>query len=260
MSFLAGISIYPVKSLDPAFGTEITVGPQGRLLHDREFALFDAEGKYVNGKRHAKTHLLRAEFDLRAMKVSLSEQGKSAAQTFHLAKDKERVEAWLAKFFGFAVALKRDEQNGFPDDPQAWGPTVISTGTLKEVASWFPGLKPDDVWKRFRPNLVIGGVEPFWEDRLFAEEGQAVRFTIGKVAFEGINPCARCIVPTRNPLTAEATPDFAKTFMEKRKAKLPKWTNAARFTDTLYRLAVNTRVAPSEAGKEMQIGDKVVIE
>lgn len=259
MAFLAGISVYPVKSLDPVFSTEIEMGPCGRLKDDRAWALFDAEGNYVNGKRHEKIHRLRAKFDLRAQRVTLQDEGAADAQSFHLAKDKPRLEAWLARFFGFPVTLKHDPQLGFPDDSKLWGPTVISTGTLKEVASWFPGLKPDDVWKRFRPNLVIGGVEAFWEDRLFAAEGEPVRFKIGKVAFEGLNPCMRCIVPTRDPVTAGRLPNFTKTFLDKRKATLPQWANAVRFNDTYFRLAVNTRVAASEAGKEMQIGDKVAL-
>ncbi|MCW8132695.1 MAG: MOSC N-terminal beta barrel domain-containing protein [Planctomycetota bacterium] len=260
MSFLAGISVYPIKSFDALFGTEILVGPQGRLLHDRAYALFDAEGKYVNGKRNAKVHRLRAKFDPHAAKVTLNLQGAAASQTFHLEKDREKLEAYLAKHFGFVVTLKRDPEKGFPDDPEAWGPTILSTGTMKEVASWYPGVKPDDVWKRFRPNLVIGGVEAFWEDRLYRAEGKTVSFKIGKVAFEGVNPCRRCVVPTRDALTGEPFPDFTKIFLEKRKSKLPAWAEPTRFADTYYRLAVNTRIPASEAGKEMQIGDKVVID
>ena len=260
MPILAGISIYPIKSLDPHFSTEIRIGAGGQLEHDREFALFDAGGKCVRAKRHAKFHLLRAKYDLRAMRVSLCEEGKQDAQTFHLLKERAKLEDYFTRFFGLKVTLERNEKNGFPDDSSEWGPTLISTGTLKEVAAWFPGLKADDVWKRFRPNLVIGGTEAFWEDRLYGKQGEGVAFRIGDVQFRGTNPCVRCVVPTRDPSHAEPIPEFAKIFMERRKASLPAWAEGSRFADTFYRLAVNTRVEAKEACKELMIGDNVEVE
>jgi len=257
MSILAGISIYPIKSLDPHFLTEVRIGAGGQLEHDREFALVDENGKWMRAKSYAKFHLLRAKYDLRATKVTLREEGKSEARVFHLLKEQAQLEEYFTRFFDIKVRFARNEQKGFPDDPREWGPTVISTGTLKEVAAWFPGLKPDDIWKRFRPNLVIGGTEPFWEDRLYKKEGEGAGFRIGDVRFEGTNPCVRCVVVTRDPNHAEPLPDFTKIFTEKRKATLPAWAEGSRFADTFFRLAVNTRVDSKEAGKELMIGNKV---
>src|SRR5581483_2540325 len=96
--------------------------------------------------------------------------------------------------------------NGFPDDLNAPGPTVISTATLRTVASWFPGLTVDDMRLRFRANLEIDGVEPFWEDRLYGEQGESVTIRIGRVTIEGVNPCQRCVVPTRDPSTGHIVP------------------------------------------------------
>ena len=63
------------------------------------------------------------------------------------------------------------------------------------------------------------------------------------VVLEGINPCQRCIVPTRDSRTGEPSPDFAQIFRARRAETLPPWANRARFNH-FYRLAVNTR-APS---------------
>jgi uncharacterized protein YcbX len=58
MPYLAGIFIYPIKSLDRIAVTQATILKSGALKHDREFALFDEQGRFVNGKRNAKVHLL----------------------------------------------------------------------------------------------------------------------------------------------------------------------------------------------------------
>jgi hypothetical protein len=45
-------------------------------------------------------------------------------------------------------------------------------------------------------------------------------------------------------------------FAEKRREALPAWAEPGRF-DHYYRLAVNTRIPESEAGKVLKIGDSV---
>jgi hypothetical protein len=106
--------------------------------------------------------------------------------------------------------------------------------------------------------LEIGGVPAFWEDRLFEREDRLVRFQIGDVSFLGVNPCQRCIVPTRDALTGESYSDFQKIFIAKRKETLPSWVDRSRFNH-FYRLSVNTQIPPSEAGKVLQIGDRIKV-
>ncbi|MGL6339363.1 MAG: MOSC domain-containing protein, partial [Waterburya sp.] len=87
---------------------------------------------------------------------------------------------------------------------------------------------------------------------------QTVKFSIGEVEFMGVNPCQRCVVITRDPQTGEPYPQFQKIFITQRKQNLPEWTERSRFNH-FYRLAVNTRLAPTEAGKVIKIGDLVKI-
>jgi hypothetical protein len=47
-------------------------------------------------------------------------------------------------------------------------------------------------------------------------------------------------------------------FIEHRQATLPAWADKS-FFDHYYRLATNTRINPSEAGKVLCVGDPVVI-
>lgn len=254
--YLAAIYIYPIKSLDPVAVTQVTLLNSGALQHDREFALVDEQGRFVNGKRHAKIHQLRSMFDPELQWLTLQIQGTNETAVFHLNSDRMALEAWLSDFFGFSVKLIQNTLMGFPDDTNASGPTVISTGTLEEVASWFPNLSVDKIRFRLRANLEIGGVPPFWEDQLFAQEGQFVQFRVGEVLLEGINPCQRCVVPTRDSQTGEVTANFQKIFVQRRRETLPSWVTLSRFNH-FYKLSVNTTVPESEAGKNLCSGDAI---
>ncbi|MCU0535003.1 MAG: MOSC N-terminal beta barrel domain-containing protein [Hydrococcus sp. Prado102] len=255
---LASITIYPIKSLDGISATQATILESGALKADREFTLIDEKGNFVNGKRNAKVHLLRSQFDDELKTISLQVQGTKQKATFSLDNEKLELEGWFSDYFSFSVQLKQNTITGFPDDLNAKGATIISTATIEEIATWYPGVSVEEMRSRLRANLEIDGVPAFWEDGLFAEAGQCVRFTVGDVLFEGINPCQRCVVPTRDTKTGEATANFQKIFLNKRRETLPKWTIPARFNH-FYRLSVNTNVPASEVGKVVRVGDAIAI-
>lgn len=254
MPYLAGIDIYPIKSLDGIAITQATILKSGALKHDREFAIFDQKGQFVNGKRNSKIHLLRSSFDITTRTVCFQVQDTEQKYEFHV-DERSAIAAWLTNFFGFPVQLLQNSLIGFPDDTNAPGPTVISTATLEAIATWFPGLNLDEIRIRLRTNLEIGGVPAFWEDQLFSEADSVVQFQVGDVLFEGVNPCQRCVVPTRNPFTAAAYPNFQKIFGAKRRESLPPWA-ASRFNH-FFKLAVNTRVPESEVRKTIQVRDAI---
>jgi uncharacterized protein len=254
---LAAISIYPIKALDGIALSETRLLASGALEHDREFALFDAQDRFINGKRNPQVHLLRSRFDPALQVVTLQTEAISAA-SFDLDTEPADLEAWLSQFFSSSIKVKQNSQAGFPDDTNAPGPTLISTATIEAVASWYEGMSIDQIRRRLRMNLEIGGVPPFWEDQLFADSDQVVQFQIGDVPFEGINPCQRCIVPTRDAQTGSSTPDFQKRFIQQRRATLPEWANRDRFNH-FYRLGVNTRVPKSFTSKTLQLGDPIEI-
>lgn len=256
MPYIAGILIYPIKSLDGVGVNRARILASGALERDREFAILDPQGRFVNGKRNAQVHLLRSFWDETANTVTLQIQGTEDKRVFDLEENRTELEAWLSDYFGFAVQLARNSLTGFPDDTIASGPTIISTATLEEVASWFPGITIPEMRQRLRANIEIGGVPAFWEDQLFADEGETVLFKIGEVLVEGINPCQRCIVPTRNSQTGESYPNFQKIFSRQREETLPSWVKLSRFNH-FYRLSVNTKIPASEVGKIVQVGDEI---
>ena len=226
LPYLAGIFIYPIKSFDGFATPQATLLTSGALEHDREFALFDEKGNFVNGKRNPRIHLLRSSLDVDSRILTVQIQNKSEKFIFHIDKERTNLETWLCNYFGFTIKFVQNSLTGFPDDTEASGPTIISTATLEIVASWFPELTVDEVRLRMRTNLEIDGVPPFWEEQLFTEENSSVHFQVGDVMFMGINPCQRCVVPTRNSKTSEAFPQFQKIFIAKRRESLPSWTNS----------------------------------
>ena len=257
MPHVSKICIYPIKSLD---GVEVTQAPvlgSGALQGDREFAIFDEQGNFVNGKRNSKVHLLRTKFVLESRIISLQVQGSNLEKSFHLEAEKQALEDWLSDFFGFIVKLRQNLLTGFPDDTVSNGPTIVSNATLKEVASWYPDLSEDEIRRQLRTTIEIDGVPAFWEDRLFSESGDVVPFQIGNLNFVGVNPCKRCIVFARDAVTGKAHPKFQKIFITKRKETLPQWVNTSRF-DHFYKLTVNTRLASQDPANQMiRVGDEV---
>jgi uncharacterized protein YcbX len=258
---LVNIRLHPIKALDPVPVKEARIGPGGGLEFDRTWALYSADGQWVNGKRTAAVHLIRAAFAPDVSSVMLSVPGdhrKIPTKTFAFPGETVAASQWFSNFFEQPITVRHSSE-GFPDDGIANGPTIVSTASLQAVCDLFKGMDLDEARQRFRTTLEIEGVPAFWEDQLFGEEERsAVRFRIGEVNFEGSNPCARCPVPPRDPRTGEIIPGFQKIFSDYRRSHIPAWCPESRF-DHYYRLATNTRVASSESGKILRVGDLIEI-
>jgi uncharacterized protein YcbX len=74
---------------------------------------------------------------------------------------------------------------------------VCSSTSLAELNRRLPAAVPMD---RFRPNLVVDGLEPFAEDGIR-------RMTVGAVTLELVKPCTRCSVPGIDQCTGLAATD-----------------------------------------------------
>ncbi|MBE9043345.1 MOSC N-terminal beta barrel domain-containing protein [Pleurocapsales cyanobacterium LEGE 10410] len=255
-AYVAKLFSYPVKSLDRVASDRLKILESGAIEGDRTWAIFDLAGNFVNGKRNQKIHALRSRLDLETYNLSLGIQGTNRTAQFNLVEEPKAVCNWLGEYFGFPVEIEQNLKMGFPDDTVSPGPTIVSTATLEAIASWYPELDTEDIRLRFRANIEIAGVPAFWEDRLFTTSEQTVEFGVGEVKFMGVNPCQRCIVVTRDPRTGQPYPQFQKTFVKHRQQTLPEWTERSRFNH-FFRLAVNTQLSPSEAGKIIRIGDRV---
>jgi uncharacterized protein YcbX len=258
---LALIQLHPIKALDAVLLDESRIGPGGGLEFDRVWALYSVDGQWVNGKRTTAIHAIRAAYarDLSSVTLSVpADSRKIPMKTFTFPGDTAAAAQWFSDFFAQPIIVRYSPE-GFPDDSIANGPTIVSTASLQAVCELFPGMPVHEARSRFRTTLEIDGVPAFWEDRLFGDdERSAVRFRIGEVHIEGSNPCARCAVPPRDPHTGELIPGFQKRYSDFRRANIPSWTPEARF-DHYYRLATNTRVAPTQSGRILRLGDPVVL-
>ena len=256
---LTQIVIYPIKSLDGKIVDRAKISAGGALEFDRRWAIVDADGKVVNAKRTAKVQQLRSQFDFTEdPTITIQTAKKNTSYTFCLTTELTELASWLSQFFGFPVNIIENSIVGFPDDLDAYGPTIVSTATLETICEWFPDLDLAEVRRRFRTNLELTGVPAFWEDRLFGTPGEVINFQLGAVRLHGVNPCQRCIVPTRDWITGNASPKFQQIFNQQRQLTFPPEVNRSRFNH-FYRLAVNTRIPLAEAGKFLNTGDALSV-
>jgi hypothetical protein len=257
---LVEIRLHPIKSLDGVTVPESRIGPGGGLELDRVWALYSTDGHCINGKSTAAIHLIRAAFAPDVSSVTLSVTGDRqnvAPQTFAFPGAFASAEEWFSEYFERRVVV-RYAAEGVPDDTIRNGPMVVSTATLRTVSDWFPEIDLEESRRRFRTPLEIDGVCAFWEDRLFSvHESDAVRFTIGDVKFDGTNPCPRCVVTARNSLSGVDRIGFQKRFSDLRRAHYPSWACEPDRIKHFYHLGINTRVAATEYGKFLRVGDLI---
>lgn len=272
MPTLDRITIYPVKSLDGVDLSECGVLECGALENDRRWRLVDLDGRVVNAKWSPRFHAIRAEYDLAERLITLSrwaDDPSEPADTFPLAPGAEGPCEWLSEALGMHVLLEERRDGGFPDDREAPGPTMISTGSLEEVARWF-AIDLPEARRRFRMNLEIGGCEAFWEDTLASPARAGIpsladlpadlaidpyadlppleprEFAIGEVWFRAERVCRRCPVPSRESRTGAENELFRAAFEARRRRGLRPDVDAGRWGD-FYRLGVNTRLVPAHA-------------
>src|ERR1700737_1588601 len=142
---LVNIRLHPIKSLDPVHAKEARIGPGGGLEFDRAWALYSADGQWVNGKRTAAIHLIRAAFAPDVNSVTLSVPGDSRkipTKQFSFPGDTAAASQWFSDFFEQPITVRYSPE-GFPDDTIANGPTIVSTASLKAVCELFSGMHVD---------------------------------------------------------------------------------------------------------------------
>ena len=252
------INVYPIKSFPGVTVASSRVLDSGALQWDRRLALVEPDGEFVSLKRVPELFGIRADFQLDVPAVRIWTGHSVTARTFHLDDDRESLGDYLTCLLNRQIEIVDCPLAGFPDDPDANGPTIVSVATLQVVADLFPGMSLEQVRWRFRTNIEIDGVPPFWEDRLFASKREQHPFRVGGVTFGGVKPCQRCSVPSCHPVTGERTQAFATIYAALRKAMMPDWTNLKRF-DHYYRLATNTVLLDRGPEGVIRTGDSITL-
>lgn len=220
--FLSDIIIYPIKSFPGVRINESKVERRG-LQHDRRWMLIDENDKFITIRQHHKLLLFDLHMEDNGFVVKHRESGDTLKLPWKITEGKEvqvtvwddsvaglegREEwsDWLAEKLDIACRLvymhdashrpisqkwaKDDEIVSFAD---GYPFLVIGSASLADLNG---KLEKKITIDRFRPNLVFEGGEPY-------EEFTWGRFKIGENRFQGLKPCARCIVTTLDPVTAE---------------------------------------------------------
>ena len=226
---LAGLFVHPLKSCARIEVDRARLIDTG-LEWDREWMVVDADGTFVSQRE--EPHLALVRPTLRAHDIALRAPGML---TLHLSLDavegplavrvwNDRVQAcdmgglaaqWFSDFLGRRVRLARFD----PDvrrsvDPSWAAPTdaltafadafpllVLSRASLAELNRRLERHGGQAVGsERFRPNLLIDGVDAHGEDLLERIEFDGAG---GRVVLRLVKPCTRCSIPDVDPARGE---------------------------------------------------------
>jgi len=226
---VASLHVYPIKSCGGITLDETLVIETG-FEFDRAWMVVDPAGGFVTQRELPRMALIQPT--LKMSEMVLRAPGMLA---LHVALD--RVEAatrvrvwrdevaaydmgdlcaqWFSDFLGRPLRLVRfdpeqkrlsdhrwtgtlDAENAFAD---GFPILVASTAGLAEFNRRLAAQGQDPVtMARFRPNLVLDGLDAHGEDAL----GDLVFTTPdGPVRLKLVKPCARCPIPDVDPLTGE---------------------------------------------------------
>jgi uncharacterized protein YcbX len=226
---VASLHVYPIKSCGGIALTAALLIETG-IEFDRAWMVVDPAGVFVTQRELPRMALIQPL--LKTTEMVLRAPGMLA---LHVALD--RVEAavratvwddevaaydmgdlcaqWFSDFLGRPLRLVRfdpeqkrlsnhrwtgtlDAENGFTD---GFPVLVSSVAAIDELNRRLrsQGL-PDVTMARFRPNLVLDGLDAHGEDALdeiaFATDDGPVRIKL-------VKPCARCPIPDVDPVTGE---------------------------------------------------------
>jgi uncharacterized protein YcbX len=218
---LSGLHIYPIKSAAGIAQLEWEVDALG-LCYDRRWMAVDHRGAMLTQRTHPRLGQIRPSVAAGALRIETDgmpplevplNPGPAASLAVKIWGDTclanwtgERAARWFSDVLDTDCTLVHLAQtNARTVDPDYAPPghrvgfadafpfLMISEASLAELNRRLDTPVP---MNRFRPNLVIAGVEAFGEDRLRA-------FGMGDLRFSAVKPCDRCVVTTTDQQTGE---------------------------------------------------------
>lgn len=220
---ISAIYTYPLKSAKGISHQECILEATG-LLRDRRWMLGLDNGDVILEKLsqrecpkmalievHALGNVLIASApDMPTLKVENVSTGRRNVQVWNDVCEGDdlgdEAAAWFSEFLELPLRLLRMPDTFYrrvdityaPEAAQAsyadgYPLLIISEASLESLNQQMTERGIDAVtMNRFRPNLVISGVDPFAEDTW-------KRFRIGEIEFDVVKPCARCVLTTVDP-------------------------------------------------------------
>jgi uncharacterized protein YcbX len=234
---IARMWVYPVKSCAGIEISEAVLTPSGLDL-DRAWMVVDEDGEFVSQRELPRMCLVRPQ--LRHFDMVLRAPGMLALHVAIDAVEKpvrvrvwddevaaydmgDTAAQWFSDFLGQKLRLVRfDPEHRRLSSPQwtggieaanqfsdGYAVLVASEASLAQFNEWLVSAGHAVVgMERFRPNLVLEGVEAFDEDRLDVLDIDAGG---GPARLKLVKPCARCPIPNVDPVSAEVGPEVLAT-------------------------------------------------
>ena len=243
---IARLFVYPVKSCAGVEVREALLTETGLDL-DRAWMVVDPQGEFVSQRELPRMALVRPQIKL--SEVILRAPGMLA---LHLSMDTveeamrvrvwdDEVPAfdmggvaaqWFTDFLGRPLRLVRfdpehrrlsntkwthgaEALNQFSDGYPLLLASTASLDLLNEklAAKGLPAVGIE----RFRPNIVLEGIEAHDEDRV---ELLRIAADEGEVQLRPVKPCPRCPIPDIDPATAECDPAVSDALQGYRRSEL----------------------------------------
>ena len=235
---VSGLFVHPVKSCAGVALREARLMDTGLDL-DRAWMVVDAEGRFVTQREQPRMALVRPQ--IKVLEVVLRAPGMLA---LHLGINEveqparvqvwgDEVDAWdmgdvagqwfsdflgrpglrLARFDPEATRLASKQWTGEVEAPIEFADgfplLVVGEASLAELNQRLAAAGHAAVGiERFRPNIVLAGLQAHDEDRLHELR---IATAEGEVVLRLVKPCPRCPIPNVDPASGQSSPEVLQT-------------------------------------------------
>jgi uncharacterized protein YcbX len=236
MATISQLNVYPIKSCAGIALESARLFSHG-LAYDRHWMLVDGEGGFVTQRQLPRLALVTTELSGDALIVRAPGRAALGTPLDAAALDgARRVQAtvwrdtvtaldtgdeaaqWFSDFVGVPLRLVRFDPAAERIANRQWtGETiapmrfadgypvlVVGEASLGDLNGRLASKGVEAIpMNRFRPNLVLAGLEPYEEDYV---DTLRIEADGGEVLLRVVKPCARCPIPTIDQATGAADP------------------------------------------------------
>lgn len=241
---IQALYLYPIKGCRGFAVDSATLAPIGLEVDgigDREWVIVDDENEFLSQRELPRMALIETRLTasslrmkapgMLALDVPLASEGDVVQvrvwnDTVSAVTQDPLIDTWLGNFLGRPARLMRFDPEhrrlaaakftGKHEAPYKFAdafPLLVATqASLDDLNARLARRgHPAVTMQRFRPNIVLDGIEAFEED--FVDE-----LRVGGATLRVVKPCARCTVPGVDPATGMHDPLVSDVLAEYRRS------------------------------------------